>query len=429
MTTPAGTLPTRTPIAPELRRSLARLRRHAGERVSALPRHTPMSATMTAIVGFLVVLGLLMVLSTSSVLGLEAGASAWSGFNRQLVWALIGVGAFLATARVHYRTWRRFGPLVLVLAVVALVAVLVPGIGSTRDGARRWIEYGPIGFQPSELAKLGILCYAATLLDRRARHVARWRRVFFPVLAVVVVLGALVMLEPDLDTTIEIALIAFTVLLVGGVPYRQLAALAAAGVVATAAFVLAYPWRLSRLLSFLHPSDDPQGAGYQTRQSIIHIANGGLGGVGPGQGRGKWDGGTPAVHTDFIFSNIGEELGLLGGLVVLGLFVLFAVVGFRIALRIGERDRFGMLLAAGATAWVCFQAVINAAMACGLLPVTGTPLPFISVGGSSLVSFMVAAGILVNLARHCEPRPIPRSASHPAVIAAWARARSRPALG
>ncbi len=400
-------------------------------RARPAPRHTPMSGAMTAIVGFLVVLGLLMVLSTSSVLGLEEGSSAWGGFNRQFMWAVIGVGAFLITSRVHYRAWRRFGPLVLLMAIVTLVAVLVPGIGMSRDGARRWIEYGPIGFQPSELAKLGMLCYAATLLDRRAAHVGNWRHVFAPVLAVVVVLGGLVMLEPDLDTTIEIALIAFTVLLVGGVHYRHLVCLAGVGVAATLAFVLAFPWRLSRLLSFLHPSDDPQGAGYQTRQSIIHIANGGVGGVGPGQGRGKWDGGTPAVHTDFIFSNVGEELGLLGGIVVLGLFVMFAIIGFRIALRIGERDRFGMLLAAGATAWVCFQAVINTAMACGLLPVTGTPLPFISVGGSSLVSFMVAAGILVNLARHCTPRPIPRSVRHPSMLAANLRnaARTRPALG
>jgi len=240
------------------------------------------------------------------------------------------------------------------------------------------------------------------------------------------------MLEPDLDTAIEIALIAGAVMWVGGVRIRHLLVLAGLGVATATAFVLRYPWRLSRLLAFLHPTDDPQGAGYQTRQSVIHLANGGIPGVGPGQGRSKWSGGLPAVHTDFIFSAIGEELGLFGALSVLGLFVLFAAVGFRVAIRIGERDRFGMLLAAGATAWVCFQALINTAMATGLLPVTGTPLPFISVGGSSLVSFMIAAGILVNLARHCTPRPVPRAANHPAVRARAARAAgtngARPAI-
>jgi len=393
------------------------------------PPHTPLSLTMIAIVALLVVLGLLMVLSTSSVLGLEEGGSAWSGFQRQLMWAGIGVVAFVITSRVHYRRWRTWMPLVVIVAWIALLAVLMPSIGSRRDGARRWIEFGSFGFQPSELAKLAMLCYAATLLDRRVRYLHDWRAVLAPVMGMVVVLGTLVMLEPDLDTAIEITLIAFTILFVGGVRFRHVGVMALAGAAAAGAFVLMYPWRLKRLLAFLNPTEDLSGAGYQTHQSIIHIATGGIPGVGPGEGRAKWSGGLPAVHTDFIFSAIGEELGLLGALVVLGLFVGFAMVGFRVAIRMGPRDRFGMLLAAGATSWTCFQAVINTAMATGMLPVTGTPLPFISVGGSSLVSFMIAAGILVNVARHCEPLPIPRSTAHPAVRAGTPRAtRPRPAL-
>jgi cell division protein FtsW len=395
---------------------------------SELPAHTNLSLAMTGIVALLVVLGLLMVLSTSSVLGLEEGTSAWSGFERQLMWAVIGLAAFFVTSRMRYRRWRSWMPLVTVIALATLVAVLIPGIGTYRDGARRWIELGPVGFQPSEVAKLAMLCYAATLLDRRGKYVDDWAAVFAPIMGMVVLLGALVMLEPDLDTAIEIALIAGSVMWVGGVRVKHLAVLAVSGAATVTVFVLMFPWRLSRLLAFLHPTDDPQGAGYQTRQSVIHLANGGIPGVGPGQGRSKWSGGLPAVHTDFIFSAIGEELGLFGALSVLGLFVLFAAVGFRVAVRTGERDRFGMLLAAGATAWVCFQAIINTAMATGMLPVTGTPLPFISVGGSSLVSFMTAAGILVNLARHCTPRPVPRSASHPAVRARSGGAGIRPAM-
>lgn len=406
-------------LAPSLRDRASRLRRRI-ER-NDVPTHTTLSIAMTAVVLLLVVLGLLMVLSTSSVLGLEADQSPWSGFERQLMWAVIGLAAFFFTARLPYRRWRTLMPVVVTVALVTLVLVLIPGIGTMTDGARRWILLGPIGFQPSELAKLAMLCYAATLLDRRASRLDDWRLGFAPVMGMVVLLGVLVMLEPDLDTTIEIALIAGAVMWVGGVRLQHLSWLLGAGVITVTGFVLLFPWRMSRLLAFLHPTDDPQGAGYQTRQSIIHIANGGIPGVGPGQGRSKWSGGLPAVHTDFIFSAIGEELGLLGALFVLGLFVAFAVIGFRVAVRAGERDRFAMLLAAGATAWVCFQAVINTAMATGMLPVTGTPLPFISVGGTSLVSFMIAAGLLVNIARHTAPRAVPRSTAHPAVRAAGAR--------
>ncbi len=393
------------------------------------PTHTTLSFAMTSVVALLVVLGLLMVLSTSSVLGLEAGDSAWSGFSRQLMWAVIGVVAFVFASRTHYRKWRTWMPVVVVGALVALVLVLIPGIGSEVDGARRWIQFGPVGFQPSELAKLAMLCYAATLLDRRQGRLDDWRLGFAPILGMVVLLGGLVMAEPDLDTTIEIALIGGSVMWVAGVRLKHLSVLAIFGATTVAVFVLAFPWRLSRLLAFLNPSDDPQGAGYQTRQSLLSIANGGVPGVGPGQGRSKWSGGLPAVHTDFIFSAIGEELGLIGGVFVLGLFVAFAFIGFRVAIRAGERDRFAMLLASGATAWVCFQAIINTAMATGMLPVTGTPLPFISVGGSSLVSFMIAAGLLVNIARHTAPRPIPRSAAHPAIRGAGDHAALRSASG
>jgi cell division protein FtsW len=398
---------------PVFRRIGGRLRRAVMS--ASTPTHTPLSLGMTAVVALLVVLGLLMVLSTSSVLGLESGDSAWSGFSRQLMWALIGVVAFLIASRTHYRKWRSWMPIVVVSALVTLVLVLIPGIGSRVDGARRWIQFGPVGFQPSELAKLAMLCYAATLLDRRRGRLDDWRQGFAPILGMIVLLGGLVMAEPDLDTTIEIALIGGSVLWVAGVRMKHLSVLVGLGAATVGVFVLAFPWRLSRLLAFMNPTDDPQGAGYQTRQSLLSIANGGIPGVGPGQGRSKWSGGLPAVHTDFIFSAIGEELGLIGGVFVLGLFVAFAVIGYRVAIRAGEHDRFAMLLASGATAWVCFQAVINTAMATGMLPVTGTPLPFISVGGTSLVSFMIAAGLLVNVARHTAPRAVPRSAAHPAV--------------
>ncbi len=390
------------------------------------PKHNALSYTMTGIVAFLVVFGLLMVLSTSSVLGLEAGGSPWSDFGRQLMWAAIGLVAFFLASRMPYRNWRILTPYILAFSLITLLLVLIPGIGMATDGARRWLRFGPFAFQPSEVAKLAILLYASALLDRRARRLDDLKAAFIPIMAMVAVMAGFIMMEPDLDTTVEIALIAGAVMWVGGVRTRHLLVLGGSAVLMVFGFVLMFPWRLSRLLVFLHPTDDPQGAGYQTRQSLIHIANGGITGVGPGEGRSKWSGGLPAVHTDFIFSAIGEEFGLLGALVVLAMFVALAISGFRVASRMAKHDRFAMLLAGGATSWICFQAVINTAMATGIMPVTGTPLPFISVGGSSLVSFMIAGGILVNLARHCEPEKIRPSAMHPATRGALKK--SRPAL-
>jgi cell division protein FtsW len=263
-------------------------------------------------------------------------------------------------------------------------------------GSRRWLGSGSWRFQPTELAKLALLLYAADVLTRRAAELHDWRRVVRPVLVVLAVFAALVLCQPDMDSTLVLGLVVGTVLIVGGVRIRHLAAIGGIAVSLTALLAIAEPYRRARVSAYLHPWSDAGNTGYQLSQSLIALGSGGWTGVGLGAGRAKWLF-LPNAHTDFIFAIIGEELGLLGCLLVVALFVAFAVLGTRTAL--GASDRFGTLLAAGITVWVVGQAVINIGGVVGLLPVSGIPLPFVSFGGSALVFTMAAAGMLGSVAR------------------------------
>ncbi len=347
------------------------------------------------------IVGLVMILSASAVEALSAYGSSWYFFERQLLWALVGAVVFVVCARVDYHHWRRLSVPLLVVAAVTLCVVLVPGIGIKVDGARRWLGSGSLRFQPSEIAKLALLVYVADVMTRRASDVADWERVLKPILVVSGTIGVLVLLEPDLDSVIVLALVVMAILIVGGLPVRQLLRLAMAGTLGVVIASLAEPYRRARVFAFLHPSRDASNTGYQIRQSLIALGSGGVDGVGLGAGRAKWMF-LPNAHTDFIFAIIGEELGLFGCLLVLGLFVGFGLVGLRIARR--APDRFGTLLAAGVTAWVVGQAAINLGAVVAVLPVSGIPLPFLSAGGSALVFTMAGAGMLANIARQCPPR-------------------------
>jgi len=351
---------------------------------------------LLAIVGVLVVIGVVMVLSASSVVSLTSYGNAWHFFERQLVWTLLGVIAFAIVVRIDYHRWAHAVRPLVVVSGVLLALVLVPKIGVYVGGSRRWLGVGPWRFQPSELAKLALLLFAADLVARRADELYDWRRVLRPVLLVLLGFGALVCLEPDLDSTVLLAVIVGAVLVAGGVRVRHLALVGASGVALATLLAIAAPYRRARVLTFLAPTADASNTGYQIVQSLIALGSGGVDGVGLGAGRAKWLF-LPNAHTDFIFAVIGEELGLIGTLTVLGLFVAFAAVGIRTALR--APDRFGMLVAAGVTVWVVVQAAVNIGGVTGLLPVSGIPLPFVSFGGSSLVFTLVAAGIMGNVAR------------------------------
>jgi cell division protein FtsW len=364
--------------------------------VTAGAERTPNYLLLVATVAVLNVIGGVMVLSASSVSSLTDYGSAWYFFERQVAWTAVAAIAFMVAARIDYHAWRRWTRPLLIVSIVLLLAVLVPGIGIEVAGSRRWLGAGALRFQPTEIAKLALLVYAADLLARRVRDLHDWRRVLRPVLIVLAVIGALVLREPDLDSTIVLLLIATTVLVVGGIRLRHLAVFGSVAVMAGTLLALAEPYRRARVFAFLNPSSGSSSTSYQISQSLIAIGSGGWTGVGLGAGRAKWLF-LPNAHTDFIFAIIGEELGLVGCLLVVGLFVAFAVLGTRAAAR--APDRFGTLLAAGVTAWVVGQAAINIGAVIGLLPVSGIPLPFVSFGGSALVFTMVAAGILGNVAR------------------------------
>jgi len=349
-----------------------------------------------ATVAVLNIIGVVMVLSASAVASLTNYGSAWYFFQRQVLWTVLGVLAFMVTARIDYHVWRRWVLPLLVLSLALLVLVLIPGIGIYVAGSRRWLGGGFLRFQPTELAKLAILIFSADVLTRRALHVNDWRQVLRPVLLVFSVMAVLVLREPDMDSTVVLALIVGTVLVVGGVRLRHLAVVGGAGTVLAAILAVAEPYRRARVLTFFHPWSDAGNTGYQVSQSLIALGSGGWTGVGLGAGRSKWLF-LPNPHTDFIFAIIGEEVGLLGCLLVVALFVAFGVLGTRIALH--APDRFGMLLAAGVTVWVVGQAAINIGGGVGLLPVSGIPLPFVSFGGSALVFTMAGAGLLGSVAR------------------------------
>jgi cell division protein FtsW len=348
------------------------------------------------LVGMLCLLGLMMVLSASSVEALHSYGGAWMFFQRQLLWVLVGALAMVAAARLDYHRWRPLVRPLLLVTVVLLAVVLLPGVGVTVGGSTRWLQVGPLRVQPSELAKLAILLFSADLLARRADRVREPGAILRPLLLVTCALGGLIMLQPDMGTTITMTVVALTVVFVGGLPLGRMAALLGGTTVVGLGMGLVEGYRRARLFSFLDPWADAGNTGYQVAQSLVALGSGQVTGVGLGASRAKW-GFLPNAHTDFIFAIIGEELGLLGTLLVVGLFGWLAVLGVQVALS--APDRYGSLLAAGVTGWIGVQAVVNMGAVTGRLPVTGVPLPFVSFGGSSLLVTMAAVGILVNVAR------------------------------
>jgi cell division protein FtsW len=376
----------------------ARVRRVLSKKPAG--RRSSLFVGLFSLVVILNLVGLLMVLSASAVGSNEEFGSPWYQFQRQFLWLVFGSIALIVAMRIDYHAWRRRAPLLLVGAIGLLALVLVPGLGLEVNGASRWIGFGSFRIQPSEVAKLAVLVFVADLLARRAHRIDDTRVTLRPVLTVFVLVAGLIMLQPNLGTTIILGVIVFVMLFVAGTPLKPLGLTAAAGAVLAGVFAIIEPYRYRRLMGFRDPWADPLNTGYQTIQAQVGVANGGLVGTGLGEGRAKW-GFLPFPHTDFIFAVIGEELGLLGSFTIIALFLALGVLGIRTALR--APDRFGMLLAAGITTWILVQAFVNIGAVVGALPITGVPLPFVSFGGSSLLVLMAAAGLLLNVARQARP--------------------------
>jgi len=345
--------------------------------------------------------GILMAVSTTiSASHADGGSgSIWSQGISEAEFVVLGLVVFWFAARLSPRAFRFLAYPMLGLALIALLAVLVPGIGVGVFGARRWLDVGPLRLQPSEFAKVAMLLWGADLLVRKQQmgSLSRARHLFLPLVPGFAIVAALVMAEPDLGTTCCFMLILLGLLWMIGMPIRYFAVVL--GLVAGAVTLLAVtePYRLARLTSFAHPFSHAKSSGYHTVEGLYALASGGLFGVGLGQGTSKY-GWVPNANSDFVFAIIGEELGLIGCLAVLLLFGLLAYSGLRIVRR--SADPFVRLAAGAATIWLCGQAVINVGYVTGLLPVTGIPLPLISAGGTSLLVTFFVLGMLVSFARH-----------------------------
>jgi cell division protein FtsW len=342
----------------------------------------------------LLIIGLGALLSASSVLAIREGWSNLYYFNRQALFAGVGLVALVVGARVPYRFYQRAALPIFLLAIAGLVLTML--IGDVRNGSQRWIQLGPITLQASEYAKFAVVVMLATILTRKAAYLSSFFHVFWPVTATLGSIGALLMLQPDFGTTMLIAASAFTVLLVSSARIRDLLALLLLGSGLAGVLAVAAPYRLERLTSFLDPNVDVLGLGYHAHQSLVALGTGGWFGVGLGASRARWSF-LPNAHSDFIFSIIGEETGLAGGLAVIALFVVVALVGVTIALR--SKDEFGRLLAIGLVSWLTFQALVNIGGVIKVLPITGVPLPFVSAGGSAMIANLFVIGVLVNIAR------------------------------
>ena len=340
----------------------------------------------------LVAFGLVMVFSATSASATLGEGDPMRFLVKQGLYAVAGLILLAGLSRVDYHALRPLAPILLVGTFVACVAVLV--IGPSINGAHRWFLFGPVSFQPAELAKLAVCVWVCAVLARRPVPTTM-SELMKPVGLVVCAFAAVIVVEPDLGTTISLVAMVAGILLVSGVPLRLFVMASSFAVGAGLLAIWMEPYRRERVFSFLDPWKDAEGAGFQNVQAIIGIGSGGLTGEGLGQGIQKVNF-LPEAHTDMIFAVVGEELGLLGAALVIAAFAVFAWAGYRVALRC--RDPFGKRLAAGITTLVSAQAAINLAAVLGLAPLTGIPLPFVSYGGSSLLVLLCGVGVLLNIA-------------------------------
>lgn len=351
--------------------------------------------------GLLLVLGLMMTLNTTYFISLSKTGAPFYFFKRQLLSIALGLGIMLAFARISARGWQRIAFVAFALSVTLLLAVWLPGLGLSKNGARRWLRLGALTLEPSEPVKFTWVVFLAALLSRSEERMQDFRRGLLPALLCFLPLAAVVLSQPDFGATVVLALLLFTMAFAAGVPGKHLGSVG--GGLALLFIYQAWhkSYRVRRLLAFAHPWELARSAGFQLVQSLIALGAGGKWGVGLGAGQQKMFY-LPQAHTDFVFAVVGEELGLAGALAVVALFVTILVRGMRIARN--EPDSFASLLAAGMTALLTLEAAINMAVVTGLLPTKGLPLPFLSYGGSAMVVSLAALGVLLGLARRTEVR-------------------------
>jgi cell division protein FtsW len=338
--------------------------------------------------------GLVMVYSASAVFAAANNGDSLYFFKRQLINFAAGIAIMVIVFRVGYQRLVRLGAPLLLLTAVLLVLVLVPGLGSRAGGSSRWLRLGPVGFQPGELAKVAFIVYLACSLTRKRKNIKKFGSGFLPPLLVCGLLILLLLGQPDFGTAATLTIMLFLMLFVAGTRITYIVVAALAALPMAYGLIAGSPYRMRRLLAFLDPWTHRFDIGYQISESLMSFGSGGVTGVGLGEGKHKLFF-LPAAHTDFIYSIVGEELGLIGAVLVLVLFAVFVWRGLRAALR--APDLFGTYLAFGLTTLVGLQVLINVGVVTGLLPTKGLTLPFLSYGGSSLICTLMAAGILLDI--------------------------------
>ncbi|MBI4300835.1 MAG: putative lipid II flippase FtsW [Chloroflexi bacterium] len=353
-----------------------------------------------ALTGVLLLIGLQAVYSATFALGVRQYGSVGYFVTRQSMWAGVGLIMFIVGSRVNYRRWIAWSPWIMLGCLGALAAVLVPSLGLTRYGATRWLQIGPFGVQPSEFIKLSLILYVSAWLATRGERLRSWSSGFLPFVIIVGLVGGLIMLQPDLGTTLIILFVTAILFFVGGADLRQFLVLAVAGLAAMAMLIAGAGYRSDRWEAFVNPWDDPAGKGFHIIQLLIALGSGGVTGLGIGASRQKFFY-VPGSHTDGIFAIIGEEVGFVGAILVIAVFAALVWRGFKVASA--APDQYGGLVAVGITCWLGFQALINIGGITRSIPLTGIPLPFISYGGSSLAVSMAAIGILFNISKYGLP--------------------------
>ncbi|RFU63369.1 stage V sporulation protein E [Peribacillus glennii] len=342
-------------------------------------------------------IGLIMVYSASAIWADYKFDDSFFFAKRQMLFASVGVAAMFFIMNIDYWTWRTWAKALIIVCFVLLVAVLIPGIGMERNGSRSWIGVGAFSIQPSEFMKIAMIMFLAKYLSERQKLITSFRKGLAPSLSLVFLAFGIIMLQPDLGTGTVMVGTCIVMIFISGARISHFAGLGLLGVAGFAALVLSAPYRIKRITSFLDPWQDPQNSGFQIIQSLFAIGPGGLFGLGLGQSRQKFFY-LPEPQTDFIFAILSEELGFIGGSLVILLFALLLWRGIRIAL--GAPDLYGSFLAVGIIAMVAIQVMINIGVVTGLMPVTGITLPFLSYGGSSLTLMLMAIGILLNISRY-----------------------------
>jgi len=350
------------------------------------------------------IIGLIMISSSSISVGEKYFNDPYWFIRRQIIWWAISFIFFIITSRINYRYYQKFSIYIMIISVGLLAMVLIPGMGVEIGGFRRALNLGFFSIQPSEFVKIALVIFFCDNLDKRYKDDKRIRNVIFPSFLVLCLVTILVFLEPDMSAMIVIGLVAFIVLFAGGVRFKHLLGLGFIGTLVTFGYMFLEDYRRERIFEFIerivalvNGNEEIREASFQVSQSLIALGSGNIVGLGLGNSVQKYYY-LPEAHTDFIFAIIGEELGLLGTILVVILFILFMFFGIRVCFK--TKDYFGKVVAVGLTSIIVVPAIINIFVVVGLAPVTGLALPFISYGGSSLLVSMISVGILLNISRH-----------------------------